>query len=62
MFRDVLTHNISEAILNRVVNKVFRVQSHLVMALEKINSKRATKQDWMTDSQFKSGEYLETQY
>ena len=58
MFRDVLTHNISEAVLTRVINKVYRIQSHLVMALEKINNKRATKQDWMTDGQFKSGKYF----
>lgn len=55
MFRDVLSHNISERVLTRLVNKVFRLRSQLVMTLEKINSSRATKQDWITDSQFKSG-------
>ena len=55
MFRDVLNQNISERVLTRLVNKVFRLRSQLVMTLEKINSKRATKQDWITDSQLKSG-------
>ena len=58
MFRDVLTQNISERVLTRVVNKVFRLRSQLVMTLEKINAGRATKQDWITDSQFKSGNML----
>ena len=56
MFRDVLNQNISERVLTRLVNTVFRLRSQLVMTLEKINSKRATKQDWLTDSQFKSGQ------
>ena len=55
MFRDVLYHNISGRVLTRLVNKVFRLRSQLVMTLEKINAGRATKQDWITDSQFKSG-------
>ena len=38
MFRDVLSHNISERVLTRLVNKVFRLRSQLVMTLEKINS------------------------
>ena len=57
MFRDVLNQNVSERVLTRLVNKVFRLRSQLVMTLEKINSKRATKQDWITDSQLKSGNY-----
>ena len=61
MFRDVLNQNISERVLTRLVNTVFRLRSQLVMTLEKINSKRATKQDWLTDSQFKSGQQFKTE-
>ena len=57
MFRDTLNHNICQSALARVVSKVFRVQSQLVMTLEKINTKRATPQHWMADSQFKSGKF-----
>ena len=51
MFRDVLYQNISESVLQRVLGSVFRLQSFLMTALEKQNSKRASKQGWLSDKQ-----------
>ena len=58
MFRDVLYKNLSEATLNRALSNIFRIQSHLVTTLEKINAMKSSgpKQDWLSDKQFKLGE------
>ena len=54
MFRDVLYQNISESVLKRVLGSVFRLQSFLMTALEKQNSKRASKQGWLSDKQLRA--------
>ena len=54
MFRDVLYQNMSESVLKRVLSSVFRLQSFLMTTLEKQNSKRASKQGWLSDKQFRA--------